>query len=54
MTFRRSRGQAAIEYAVVLVLVVGILFAVPDGVVDRVVVAIADAYARFTEGVSRP
>jgi len=49
-----GRGQSSIEYLVILACVVGVMVAVPDGTLDEVLSALARAYSRFTEGVSRP
>jgi len=47
-------GQSSIEYLVILACVVGVLVAIPDGALHDVLAALARAYSRFTEGVSRP
>lgn len=49
-----GRGQSSIEYLVILACVVGVMVAVPDGALHDVLAALARAYSRFTEGVSRP
>ena len=51
---RTPPGQSSIEYLVVLACVIGVLVAVPDGALDELLAALARAYSRFTEGVSRP
>ncbi|MBE0595211.1 MAG: hypothetical protein IH616_22715 [Gemmatimonadales bacterium] len=47
-------GQSSVEYLVILACVVGVMVAVPDGALDDLLAALARAYSRFTEGVSRP
>jgi len=47
-------GQSSVEYLVVLACVVGAMLAVPDGALDNLLAAFAQAYSCFTEGVSRP
>lgn len=49
-----GRGQSSVEYLVILACVVGVMVAVPDGALDDLLAALARAYSRFTEGVSRP
>lgn len=50
---RRQRGQASIEYIVVLIAVVVILIAKPDVVTD-IVDALKEAYAAFVYAMSVP
>lgn len=47
-------GQSSIEYLVILAFVVGAMLAVPEGALHELLAALARAFSRFTEGVSRP
>lgn len=49
-----GRGQSSVEYLVIFAGVVAVMFLVPDGIVDDVLGALARAWSRITEGVSRP
>lgn len=47
----RQRGQATIEYSIVVIALVIVLIAKPD-VIDEIVTALKDAYAAFVHALS--
>ncbi|QNN45248.1 hypothetical protein H9L17_08310 [Thermomonas brevis] len=47
----RQRGQATIEYSIVVIALVIVLIAKPD-VIDEIVIALKDAYAAFVHAIS--
>lgn len=54
MTRRRSRGQSAIEYLLVVMMLSLALAAGPDSPLQMLVDAIDARYQAFTEAISRP
>lgn len=48
---RQQRGQATIEYSIVVIMVVIVLIARP-AVVDEIVTALKDAYEAFVYAIS--
>ncbi|MCP5267051.1 MAG: hypothetical protein H6934_13115 [Burkholderiaceae bacterium] len=48
------RGQVALEYLVVILVLAAALYAMPDGVVAQLLEALTSAFRLFTEGLSRP
>ena len=54
MTPRSQRGQSAVEYLLVLMLLVLVLVAVPDSPLEQLFEAFGERYARFTHAMSMP
>lgn len=51
---RCQRGQAYVEYLVILLMLMAMLFAGDPDPVDQVMTAVQDAYSRFTYALSLP